>query len=485
MNNIIKTVFFSPLMPLVACSTGNGGTDRMPNIVFILADDMGYGELTCYNPSADVETENIDRLAETGIMMTQAYASPVSSPTRTAFLTGAFHQHSGVYGNPDGTSPGIGPQRPCFVKILHDEFGYNTGWFGKWHQGWDVSNHPLNNGFDTAYGFLGGMHDYHNPTEGDHYIGGPFARHSYVLDGIKPVSEMKYFTEEITDRAINFISGAKDKGKPFFIYLAYNCPHTPMQAPDTVIEKYLKKGYGPVRATRCAMMEILDFQIGKILSTLENSGLRENTLIVFMSDNGAEDNIYNGGLRGTKMTVWEGGIRVPMIASYPAEIPADTKSGSICSVTDLASTFLGLAQGNDSYSYRDGINLMPYYKGEKTGNAHDTLVFSIHLAGKAYTEPRPDNFDLFAVRSGDWKLVIDRKRHINALYNLKDDLCEKNDLSGTIPDKKEELLSVGTDFLKGCPPSCSKICGINTRINGDRIKTDSLIRHCNELMKKL
>ena len=481
--NASRLLAVGSLLPLIACSSGNGGTVNNPNIIFILADDMGYGELTCYNPDADVETGNIDRIAATGVLMTQAYSTPVSSPTRTSFLTGAFHQRSGVYGNPDGTTPGIGPTRTCFVKTLHDEFEYDTGWFGKWHQGWDVVNHPLNNGFDTAFGFLGGMHDYHNPAEGDHYVGGPFAPHSYVLDGTRPVTEMKYFTEEITDHAIDFIS--EDRTEPFFMYLAYNCPHTPIQAPDEIIKKYLSKGYEPVRATRCAMIEVLDTQIGRILDKLEDTDLRKNTLIVFMSDNGAESNLYNGGLRGTKMTAWEGGMRVPMIASYPAVIPAGNTSSSICSITDLASTFIGLAKGDKDYSFRDGKNLIPYYTGEKTGNVHDTLVFSINLKGKVFTEPSPENFELFAVRSGDWKLVIDHKRGINELYNLKEDLSEKRDLSDIAPENMEELLEIGRKFLSECPPSCSRISGINTRTNGDKIKIDSLIRHCNKLKEEL
>lgn len=374
--------------------------------------------------------------------------------------------------------------RHCFIEALK-EAGYNTGWYGKWHQGWDVSNHPLNNGFDNAYGFLGGMHDYFDPSEGDHYVGGPFAKNCYVFDGIRPVGEMKYLTEEITDRALDFVGQVKDDRNPFFMYLAYNCPHTPMQAPDDVIIKYLNKGMDAVSATRCAMIDVMDAGIGRLLDKLESEGLRKNTLVVFMSDNGAERVRYNGGLRGTKMTAWEGGVRVPMVASYPPRIPYGTRSASICSIMDMASTFIGLAKGDDGFAYRDGVNLLPYYTGEKDGNAHESLVFAINLSGQAYSAPAPELLELFAVRSGDWKLVVDNKQGIDALYNLKDDMGESTDLSDVFADKKKELYEYGVDFLAECPPSCSKIRSVNTRINGDKIKFDSLKVHCEKLKEKL
>lgn len=471
MKHILPMALLGAISPFLAACNPRNSVD--PNILFILVDDMGYGELTCYNSKALVPTPNIDRIAEKGVLMTQAYASPVSSPTRSAFLTGHFPQNIGVYGNHDGTVPGVGPMRPCFAEELQKE-GYRTGWFGKWHQGWDVSNHPANNGFEVTYGFLGGMHDYHDPAEGDHYVGGPFAKNCYIFDGFRPVKEMKYLTEELTDRTIDFISESGDN--PFFAYLAYNAPHTPVQAPEEVVMKYVRKGMEPVLATRCAMMDVLDREVGRILDYLEKNELRENTLVVFMSDNGAEKEADNGGLRGTKMTAWEGGIRVPMIASWPSKIPAGSKSGAICSIVDMASTFIGAAKNDSNLSYGDGVNLLPYYDGSHKGNAHDTLVFSIHLSGAPGMVPCAENLDLFAVRSGDWKLVVDKKRKVDALYNLNDDLKEMSDLSDSVPEKKEELYLIGQRFLGSARPSCGKIRTIDTRKDGDKIKIDSLIK---------
>ena len=456
-------------------------TKSQPNIIFILVDDMGYGELSCYHAKTKTPTPNLDALAQSGVRMTQAYASPVSSPTRASFLTGYFPQNVGVFGNSDGTSPGIGPMRPCFVNQLKAG-GYNTAWFGKWHQGWDVSNHPINNGFDTTYGFLGGMHDFFDATEGDHYVGGPFAKNCYLFDGIKPVTEMKYLTEELTDRAVSFINKQR-KEKPFHIYLAYNAPHTPIQAPDDAILKYLKMGYEPLEATRYAMMDVLDAQVGRVIKAVSDKAMREETLIVFMSDNGPETESFSGELRGKKMTAWEGGIRVPMIASMPGTIPAGTTSESICSIVDMASTFIGLEKGDNNYQYGDGVNLMPYFSGTKKGNAHDNLVFSVHLGGKPFVTPTPEKLQLFAVRMGDWKLVVDNGRKVNALYNLKNDLSEQHDLSDEYAEKKAALMEYGRTFLSKSTPASSKIRGINTRIDGDTIKKYELIDHCDKLMK--
>lgn len=463
----------------VSCSMNENGTEscsskrEAPNILFIMVDDMGYGELSCYNPDTKVSTPNIDKICTQGVKMTQAYAQPVSSPTRSSFLTGYFPQNVGVYGNYDGTAPGVGMMRKCFAEDMQAA-GYRTGWFGKWHQGWDVTNYPANNGFDVTYGFLGGMHDYHDSSEGSHYIGGPFAKNSYVFDDFKPVKKMKYLTEELTDKTIDFISNT-DRRKPFFAYLAYNAPHTPFQAPEEVVRKYLAKGMNPFLATRCAMMDVLDTQVGRLLDCLEKKKLTDNTMVIFMSDNGPEDEYNSGGLRGTKMTVWEGGVRVPMIVSYPPRIPEGTVSTSICSIADLAATFLGMAKGDDAFQYGDGKNLIRYYDGTLKENVHDTLVFAINMGGPAHAVPEPSRCGLFGVRAGDWKLVMDKKREVYALYNLKYDPGERNDLSGQYPEIKEQLYWHGCNFMHAAQPACGKIRSIDTRKGGDKIKFDSLV----------
>lgn len=451
---------------------------QRPNIIFILADDLGYGEVDCYNrhstlPMPDLQekgfapTPNIDRLATRGIMMTQAYASPISSPTRTAFLTGNSPQYSGVYHNLEGVCPGLGPYRPSFVTELRQR-GYRNAWFGKWHQGWDISNHPLNNGFEVAYGYMGGQHDYFDPTIGEHnWIGGHYSKMAFVMDGITPQHKMNYLTDEITDRALTFMERQDDR--PFFIYLAYSAPHTPYQAPDSVTQKYLDRGVkDSINAIRCAMIDVMDRNIGRILDYLTDKGLDRNTLVVFMSDNGSNMNFRNGGLRGTKMTVWEGGIRVPMLVSWPGILPENQISSSICSVFDLGTTFLTLADPSAPKWAGDGVDLMPYWKGDIKGDAHEALVFSLNFQkAPAHTPPTVENPLTLGVRMGDWKLVRDKTRNTDALYNLAKDPSEQTDLSTQYPDKKNELLTYAKHFLERCQPNSFKIYGKRIGPEGD------------------
>lgn len=453
---------------------------EQPNVIFILADDMGYGELSCFNVSTPAQTPNIDRIAQAGVKMTQAYAYPVSSPTRSCFLTGQFPQHVGVYRNFDGTTPGIGPFRHCFSEDMITE-GYQTAWFGKWHQGWDIANHPANNGFERAYGFLGGMHDYYDSYEGDHYVGGPFAKHAWVFDQFKPVPKINYLTEELTDQFLHFLDN-RDSNKPFFSYMAYNAPHTPLQAPEKYVMKYINKGFNPVLATRYAMVDVLDVQVGRILDKLKEMHIEKETLVIFMTDNGPESEKMSGGLRGIKMTVWEGGIRVPMVASLPGVIPAGTESDAICSVVDMASTFLALAKGKEDFSYGDGHSLIPFFKGKK-GNVHDQLVFTINPSCPMGTIPQPEQCGLFAVRDGDWKLVCDKHHKVNALYNLKTDKAEQHDLSAEHPEIKARLLEYGRNFLQHSQPACGPITNQNTRKGGDLIKINKLLDTYKEYVK--
>ncbi len=453
---------------------------QRPNLILILVDDLGYGDLSCYPHDHGVSTPNLDQLAASGVRMTQAYATPVCSPTRASLLTGRFPQHVGVYGNYDGAHPGVGPLRDSFPPLLQ-QAGYRCAWFGKWHQGWDVANHPLNNGFDVAYGFLGGMHDYYDAAKGDHYIGGPFAPHAYVFDAFKPVRKMNYLTDELTDRAISFCRETQQQ--PFFMYLAYNTPHTPYQAPDGLVLKHLKTGEEPVEAVYRAMIENLDASVGRLLAVLKETGLDRNTLVVFASDNGGVNEKYNGGLRGKKMTVWEGGIRVPLLATWPGVIPAGSVADSICCTPDVAATFMHLAGVDGKAAACDGVNLLPFWTGQRRGHAHDALVWSIHVRGSSGTQPTPDKLDLFAVRKGTWKVVRDREHKTDALYNLEQDPKEANDLSAQQPQQKAELVAYGAEFLKTCPPSCGLIANQDTRAQGDRLSMEELRRHCQELLK--
>lgn len=318
------------------------------------------------------------------------------------------------------------------------------------------------------------MHDCYNPFVGDHYIGGPYAKHACVLDDFVPVESMDYLTTELTDQFLRFVKN-HNQSKPFFAYLAYNAPHTPIQAPERLVHKYLSAGHDAVFATRMVMVDMLDSEIGRVLDNLQENGLLENTLVVFMSDNGPENVKLTGGLRGTKMTAWEGGVRVPMIAAFPKEIQGGQINSSMCSIVDLAATFIGLSKGVNDFKYGDGYSLMPYFKGVKTGPIHYSQVFSIHLLGAPYATPSAKNIKLLGVRSGDWKLVVDKDRKIDVLYNLKADLYEKKDLSASHTDLKDKLYLLGDEYLHHSKPDSAKIHSIDTRENGSQEIRNSLI----------
>ena len=475
-NGILTSILFTGGL------AAGGITGERPNIILIMADDLGYGDVSCYPHLYDIETPNIDRLAKEGVRMTQAYsAAPVCSPTRAALLTGKFPQRAGVYGNYDGSNPGVGPFRNTFPVLLQ-RAGYRTAWFGKWHQGWDVSNHPLNNGFDVAFGYLGGMHDYFEAAVGDHYIGGPFAPHAFIFDGFSPVREMDYLTEELNRRAVRFIK--ENAGEPFFIYLAHSSPHTPIQAPDHALKKFVTPDGDPMEITRRAMIDVLDTGVGELLAALDAAGVRENTLVIFTSDNGAENQIYNGGLRGTKMSPWEGATRIPLIASWPETLPAGAVRDTICSTPDLSATFLNIAGVDCNVLNLDGVNLMPFWNGSQSGHAHDGLVWTIHINGPSGTAPAADNTDLLMVRLGDWKLSRDTKRKIDALYNLADDPAEKKDLSAEFPEKKAQLIAYAVEFFKICPPASGPVANFDTRRDGDHLMAEATRAHYEEVLKK-
>lgn len=444
--------------------TATAFSKEKPNIIFILADDLGYGDVSCFNETKLIRTPNIDKLAEQGVMMTQTYVYPVSAPTRAAFLTGSQGHEIGVYGNQDSDVPGVGPERKTFTPKLQ-EIGYSTAWFGKWHQGYSLASHPMNNGFDRAYGFLGGMHDFHDPKEGSFYNGGPYSKYSNIYDDFKAVDTMEYFTKELTDQALKFIE--KEKENPFYIYLAYNAPHTPIQAPDSVILKYLKQGHEAIAATRYAMIDFMDSEIGRIMDLLEKEGLDQNTMVVFMSDNGPELEINSGGYKGHKFTLWEGGIRAPFIARYPGVIPAGKKSNSMCGVYDMATTFLTLANGSDM-RFGSGVDLMPYFTLEKTDNARDEFIIANNPTSNniPYTHK---TINLLMVRSKEWKLIKDVQREELALYNIDKDPEEQKNLYHKNPEIVERLKKIADKLLETAPISSSR--GFTNSLSKEREQT--------------
>jgi arylsulfatase A len=432
-----------------------------PNVVFILADDLGYGDLACFGNDA-VRTPNLDRLTREGVMLTQHYsASPLCAPARAALLTGRYNHRSGAVDVPSNR----GLDRIALSeKTIADYFkaaGYSTGMVGKWHNGLhDIRYHPRSRGFDEFYGFLNGGMDYYE----------------WALDWNSETryADGRYLTDVFTDVSVDFITNHRND--PFFLYLAYNAPHTPFQAPDKMIQRY--RDLNRFTEHVCclyAMIEQMDAGIGKILQTLETLGLRENTLIVFTSDNGPQfidgAERFNGSFSGSKWSVLEGGIRVPAIVSRPGRLPSGTAVDSIVHFCDWLPTLLSWAGVKPELSNPlDGFDRSKAIAGQADGIDEVRCWQRNRYAPVARCSG--------AIRDGDWKLVLPMRAGGDAkdnadnefyqrglksphwlmdvnpvlpertlgpelppqLYNIANDPAEKNNLAAANPEKVSFML---------------------------------------------
>ncbi len=421
LRNIIlhSTVFVSLLgiSPLLAA-------DAKPNIVLIVGDDMGYADVG-FHGCKDIPTPHLDKLAESGSRFTNGYVTgPYCSPTRAGLLTGRYQQRFGHEFNPAGVQG-----MPVTEKTIADRLksaGYKTALVGKWHLGSQPQFHPQERGFDEFFGFLGGAHDYFDDQG--------------ILRGKESVQEEAYLTDAFAREAEAFIE--KNQKQPFFLYLAFNAVHTPMQADDPRLKKFAAIE-NKTRRTYTAMMSAMDDGIGRVLAKLNSSGLEKNTLVMFISDNGGPtmpgvtiNGSINTPLRGSKRTTLEGGIRVPFVISWPGTIKPSTFDQPAIQL-DLHATALAAAGITlPADTKRDGVNLLPHLSGETKTPPHDALYWRFGTQS--------------AIRAGDFKLVRydttadldpDQPNAISPakLYNLKDDIGETKDLAATMPDKVKEL----------------------------------------------
>ncbi|WP_372756140.1 sulfatase-like hydrolase/transferase [Mariniflexile sp.] len=394
---------------------------KKPNIIIILIDDAGYADFG-FMGCKDLETPNIDKLAKNGVVFTDAHVSAtVCAPSRAGLITGKYQQRFGFEANDTGdeNSGDIGLSDD--VVTMADVFkqnGYKTIALGKWHLGKHKSDHPNQRGFDEFYGFEVGSRSYfpiENPNKG------VMLQHNgkrVVFDG--------YLTDVLGDQSVKYIE--ENKGKPFFMYLAYNAVHTPMEAKKEHLEKYKNHP----RQALAAMTWSLDENVGKLRQKLKTLGIEENTLIYFLSDNGgAANNSSSGGpLKGWKGNKFEGGHRVPFIVSWPSNIKSGQTFTGLSSSLDIFTTSLAAANiKKNSDLILDGVNLLPFLKGEKTGDPHDMLFWrKLEEAG---------------ARMGDFKIVR-LKNYGSALYNLESDLGETTNL---LDIKKTEFKALD-DALK-------------------------------------
>jgi len=388
-----------------------------PNILLLVADDLGYGDVSCYG-AKDIRTPNIDSLASEGVRFSQFYVStPLCAPMRVSMMTGRYPLRTSLSHNPNfkDHEDGLSPDETTIAEVLKNA-GYSTGLIGKWHLGYAPKFRPRRQGFDEYFGFLSGWADYYKHTynEGTKWM--------FLND--EPHDEEGYMTELLARHAIDFL--ARHRGKRFFLEVAFNAPHFPDQAPDEYVKRSKRGVYG-------AMVECLDDNIGRILKHLRGIGLERKTLVIFVSDNGAEARGSNGPLRGRKGSLWEGGIRVPFIARWPGRIPAGRVSHELAVSMDIFSTIVaaGAAELPKDVTI-DGKNVLPVMEGE-VKSPHEILFWSHE--GQS------------AVRRGRWKLVRDRKNN-SFLYDLDGHVGEAKDLAPGNPEIVRELSEMLDAWLK-------------------------------------
>jgi arylsulfatase A-like enzyme len=361
------------ILALVCCvlTSSRLAAESHPNVVVFLSDDQGWGDLTS-SGNTDLATPNIDSLAKDGASFDRFYVCPVCSPTRAEFLTGRHHARSGVYSTSAGGER-MNLDETTIADLFHAA-GYRTAAFGKWHNGMQYPYHPNGRGFDEFYGFCSGhWGNYFDPM---------LEHNGRIVDG------EGFCIDDFTNHAMSFMESARADGKPFFAYLPYNTPHSPMQAPDRFWERFADK---PLKFSneqqkepadkdnhkRCAlaMCENLDWNVGRVLKKLDQMGVADNTIVVWFHDNGPNGIRWNGGMRGRKGQTDEGGVRSPLFIRWPAEIDAGTEISQIATARDLLPTLCDLAGvPGDTEKPLDGLSLKPLLLGKTSGWPDRVLI---------------------------------------------------------------------------------------------------------------
>jgi arylsulfatase A-like enzyme len=416
--------FFASLLLLAICSSTRAAT--RPNIILILADDLGYGDLACFGGS-DIPTPRIDSIAKAGVRFTQAYAYPTCSPTRAALMTGRYAEHFGV------SSALMGDDAPQFksattiAQLLHDKAGYATGLVGKWHLGYSDEVNPIRKGFEEFFGFRGGKIDNFAHTDTAQKGPTPEGKHD-LWEGEKEIHRDGYTTDLFTARSRKFIRDHAQKG-PFFLYVAYNSPHYAKkgvwQAPEKYLARFNAVGKTQGRDVYRAMVACLDDGVGEILDELKAQNLEKNTLVIFMSDNGAEKPGSNQPLTGFKHTYSEGGVRVPWLARWPGVIPPGVVRDDVVHVTDIAPTLLAV------------VGITPPKKAKFDG----MNVWQAFTNGPAI-EGRKILFSNRGMRDGDWKALNGQ------LFDLKKDPQESTDLAAMHPEIRNRMMAESKRWAK-------------------------------------
>ena len=435
--------------PLYACNTEKEVQPQKPNVIYILADDLGYGDIEPYGQQI-IKTPHLNQMAREGMLFTQHYAgSTVCAPSRSSLMTGLHTGHTQIRGNkeiaPEGQQPMKGDTY-TIGKMMKDA-NYSTGLFGKWGLGYPESpSIPKTMGFDEFYG-------YNCQREAHSYYPDHLWKNEemVILEGNQNGERNTYSQELIHQEALSFIRNHKDE--PFFAMLTYTLPHAELNLPhDSIYHLYEDKfeetpytgGYHDSekpRASFAAMVSLLDKYVGEVFSELKALGIDDNTIVIFTSDNGphkeggADPEFFNssGPLRGVKRDLYEGGIRVPMIVRYPSHIKAGTTTNHISAFWDIMPTLADLTQTTlTADANTDGISFLPTLLNKGKQKAHEYLYWEFHEGGGR-----------LALREDDWKLVVlnakTPEKEVIELYNLADDLGETNNLAASQPEKTKEM----------------------------------------------
>lgn len=462
----LQALWFPVMICLIPCGSSGSlhAQNQPPNIVLLLADDLGYGELGCQG-NDEIPTPHIDSLARNGIRFTDGYVTAAfCSASRAGLLTGRYQTRFGYEFNPIGAqnedpAAGLPVKEITLGQHLH-RAGYRTGLIGKWHLGGTASYHPLRRGFDEFFGFMHEGHFFVPPpydgvttwlrrqtlpngqkgrwTSPDKKL--LYSTHlgrdepAYDADnpiyrGGQPIAEATYLTDAFTREAVDFIERNADQ--PFFLYLAYNAVHSPLQGADHYMQRF-RHIEDPQRRIFAAMLSNLDDSVGEILDQLTKSGVAERTLVFFLSDNGGptrELTSSNLPLRGGKGDVFEGGIRIPFLCQWKGTLPAGKTYTKPVISLDIFATASAAAKTPLPVNRRiDGKNLLPYLQGTANGQPHNELFWRLHQKT--------------AIRVGDWKLLRNPRRGVKTpwqLYHLAEDLSETSDLATARADKVEQL----------------------------------------------
>ncbi|WP_440876055.1 sulfatase family protein [Thalassotalea sp. PLHSN55] len=434
----ITTVLFTALLTTqVVSNVASANKNNRPNVLIIVADDQGWGDVG-FNGITDIPTPNLDSLAASGVSFEQGYAShPYCSPSRAGLLTGRYQQRFGHENNipHKGNTENFGlPLTEELLSQTLKKAGYHTAAIGKWHLGDSPHFWPNQRGFDEWFGFYGGGLSYWGETGKKPKMAGVLRNGKKV-----PKGELSYLTDDFSNAAVHYIEMFSRSQDPFFMYLAYNAPHAPMHTRQQYVDKvsHIEEGK---RAVYASMNVAMDEGIGRVIDKLKQTGEYDNTLIIYYSDNGGKlmFGASNAPYRGEKGMLFEGGIRVPFVMSWPAVLPASKRYTHAITALDIFPTVIAASKVTPPKKALDGLNLLPYLTTDNMSMpAHKQPLFWRYSEGKGY-----------AVRAEHYKLIYSAYKQKNLLFDLSNDPYERLDLALLQPKKVQELTAMYQQWHK-------------------------------------